>query len=152
MATPEQFAQELNRIALSIEPNTASVMRRVVGQLLEDVVRGTPVDTGKARSNWQVTLGAPSHTVIGPYAPGKKLGIGENSNANAAIAAGQAALRNITEGTLETPVVVSNSVFYIDTLRRGTSRQQPVDWVDIALRKAATSLRLTNLLQRGNRR
>jgi len=152
MATPEQFVVELNRIALSIEPNVASVMRRVVGQLLEDVVRGTPVDTGAARSNWHVSLGSPASGVIEPYSPGEKLGIGENANANAAIAAGLASLRGITENNLEQPVVVSNTVFYIDALRRGTSRQQPVDWVDLAMKRAATSLRLTNLLQRGTRR
>lgn len=152
MGTPEQFARELEGIILSIEPNTASVVRRVTTQLLEDCVRGTPVDKGVARSNWRVSLATPSTNVLSAYAPGQKLGIGETANAGAAIAAGSAVIRGINAQNVEGTVTVSNPVGYINDLRRGSSKQQPVDWVSIALARAQTSLRLTNILKRGPRR
>lgn len=152
MATPDQFAREMSRLALSIEPRVASVMRRVAGQLLEDLVRGTPVDTGRARSNWQVSVGTAPRGVRRPYSPGERLGISETSNANAAIAAGRLAIQRFTDKTLDAPLVIGNTVFYVDSLRNGSSGQQPVDWVSIALARARTSLRLTNILERGARR
>ena len=152
MATPEQFARDLNRIVNGIEPNLAAASRRILGQLLEDVVLGTPVDKGVARSNWRVSVDSPVTTPIQAYSPGSKLGIGERANANAAINAGRVALRAITPGTLPSQIFIGNAVGYINDLRRGSSRQQSVDWVEIALTKAAKSFRLTNLLSRGANR
>lgn len=110
--------------------NVSTVVRKVALAVDQAVVLATPVDTGRARSNWRVSLGSPPTGVIEPYAPGAKLGIGENANAAAAIAqaAGQVAQRR--EGQ---DIWISNNVPYIGLLNEGSSRQAPASFVEQAV-------------------
>jgi hypothetical protein len=86
----------------------------------QSVVLGTPVDTGRARSNWRVSVGAPVADVIEPYAPGKHLGRGEGANAQAAIQQGQAVIGSARSGK---PIYITNNVHYIGKLEEGHSPQ-----------------------------
>ena len=50
----------------SIEPNVNKLMKDVAMAVDEEVVRSTPVDTGRARANWQTTLNEPAQGVLYP--------------------------------------------------------------------------------------
>lgn len=99
------------------------------------IVLGTPVDTGAARSNHVVTLGSPFAGIIPPYAPGKKLGIGEAGNAQAAIAQGQSVIQQFDVGR-SSGIISANNLNYIGKLNAGSSAQAPAGFAARAAQAA----------------
>lgn len=76
--------------------------------LLERVVQGTRVDTGKAVSNWRVGIGQPTRSVVEPYVPGRG-GSTADANRNTAIAAGMSRISSKRPGN---EIFISNNVEY----------------------------------------
>lgn len=142
----QRFANYMRRVARGVVERSDLLTRRVATTALEDLVRGTPVDKGVARSNWRVSLNAPTTGVIPAYAPGRNLGIGENANASAAIAAGTSVIARVREGQT---IYISNSIPYLERLRNGHSQQQPRDWVAGSLVRARRLVTSARLIIRG---
>lgn len=143
MATIIQFSRNIRKIGSNIENNSVKLVKKVSKETLRELVEGTPVDTGEARSNWRVSVGGTKRSIIPPYAPGEHLGIQERRNAREAISAGIQEINTLKVGRYKrgtgeagSSVKISNNVPYIDDLRRGSSRQQPNDWVERAFSKA----------------
>lgn len=124
------FVRRINRRAANVRENVEHLRRAVATEMLSTVVRATPVDTGKARSNWKVGIGVPDTDVQDPYSPGMKLGLSESANASAAIAAGNAV---IAMSSPDDVLYISNSVPYINRLNDGYSKQAPAGFVERAL-------------------
>jgi hypothetical protein len=114
----------------SLRRNINLAKQNVALEVHRQVIVSTPVDTGKARSNWQASVGAEIDTEINPYAPGNRLGIGETANAAAAIAQGQSVIPTALPGQ---EIAISNNVYYIGLLNDGTSAQAPENFVQIAV-------------------
>lgn len=114
MATLLQFSQNIRKRGSQIQNETGATVKRAAKRALKVLITGTRVDTGLARSNWRVSLGGQTRSVIPPYNPGKKQGIGEAANRRAALAAGNAVLNRIGRGKLVQSVKITNSVYYID--------------------------------------
>lgn len=154
MATLLQFSRNIRKRGSQIENNSAALVKKVAKRTLKSLVEGTPVDKGVARSNWRVSLGNPTRSVIPAYAPGRKLGIGESQNARAAIQAGFAMINQLRVGAkfgtgqAGSAVFITNSIPYLDRLRNGYSAQQPNDWVQVALQEAQGEIATTRLLNR----
>jgi hypothetical protein len=117
-----QFSKNIRRRGRQFENSASELVRRMAKRTLRSLVLNTKADTGKARSNWRVGIGAPARAVIDPYNPypkGSKAdgqGIGESANAAAAIAAGNArinSVRGISGVGLTTGIFISNNVDYI---------------------------------------
>jgi hypothetical protein len=142
----QRFANYMRRVARGVVERSDLLTRRVAITALEDLVRGTPVDKGVARSNWRVSLNAPTTGVIPAYAPGRHLGIGETANASAAIGAGRAVIAQVREGQT---IYISNSIPYLEKLRNGHSLQQPRDWVNTSLIRARRLVTTARLIIRG---
>lgn len=89
------------------------IVRRTALDALRRIVRRTPVDTGRARGNWQVSLGEPAQGQLATL----------DTKGGATIAAGQQKLAQIGLGvaTGELPPIVwiSNNVPYILVLEEG---------------------------------
>ena len=94
------------------------------------VVVGTPVNTGRARSGWILSLGAASEKTRPPYAPGKNLGIGESANARGAIEQAQTTIKARAPGQ---DIYISNNVGHIVPLNNGTSSQAPAGFIEKAV-------------------
>jgi hypothetical protein len=118
-----QFSKNIRRRGRQVENAATALVRSMAKRTLRSLVLNTKVDTGKARSNWRVGVGAPTRAVISPYNPYPKKskangqGIAETANATAAIAAGNArinSLRGISGVGLKTALFISNNVDYID--------------------------------------
>lgn len=153
MGTLLQFSRNIRSHASRIENNSVKLVKKTSKRALRNLVLGTPVDKGVARSNWRVSLGAPTRAVIPAYSPGRHLGIGERANARAAIAAGNATIDRLRAGPTRrgagSAVYISNNIPYLDRLRAGYSGQQPDDWVSLALMEARLEIASTRLLSRG---
>lgn len=132
------FSRKIRVRAKGIPRDVNSVMRKVALVADQALVVRTPVDTGRARSNWLVSLGSSRSDVIAPYAPSSRAGISESANANAAISQGKAVISRRQPGQT---IYISNNVPYIRTLNNGSSAQAPAMFVQIAVSQAVGALR-----------
>ena len=153
MATLLQFGRNIRSRASRLENNSLRHTQRVSELVLRRLVLGTPVDTGKTRSNWRVSLGTPTRAVIPAYSPGKNLGIGERANARAAIMVGNATIRKLRIGQARrgtgqagSALFITNNYRSVPFLRQGRSSQQGFDWVDDALQVGLGHLRSVRFL------
>lgn len=161
MATLAQFSQNIRKRGSQIENAGTRVVKAVSKRALRALVAATPVDEGTARSNWRVGIGASTRGVISAYAPGKKLGIGESSNANAAIAAGIARINGVRGvsgrgGGLQTAIYITNNTEYIGNLSNGKglndgySPQAPAGFIEVAVAEARETIRNFRVFQTGS--
>lgn len=102
-ATREQVSQVTRRLSLSV---------------LTGVVLRTPVDTGRARGNWQTSVGV----AIG----GGETGILDKGGQDT-VSRGQ---QSIARQQGYTPVIIQNNVPYISRLNDGHSKQAPAGYVE----------------------
>lgn len=144
MVTLLQFSRNIRKRGSQVENAGTRVTQQVAKRALRTLVLNTPVDTGKARSNWRVGIGAPTSAEIDPYVPGRKLGIGERANAAATIAAGNRRIDTSSPGRgnrLGLAIYISNNVRYIDKLNSGSSLQHPGGFIDMAILESRLALR-----------
>lgn len=101
-------------------------MVKTSAQILSNLAVATPVDTGKARSNWRVSIGGPITSEIETFGPG--------STASAsAIAAGFSIFARYVPGQ---DIYIRNNVPYIGALNRGHSKQAPPGYIEAAVDRA----------------
>lgn len=113
------------------------IVRTVAIVADRELVLATPVDTGRARSNWVVSLGSPAELPIEAYVPGSK---GSTSGANSQAATNQAQ-EEINRRQTEQDVYISNNVDYIEHLNNGSSAQAPAGFVQAAIKRAVDAVR-----------
>ena len=151
MATLIQFSRNIRKRGRQVVNSGSRVVRGTAKVSLRSLVMATPVDKGVARSNWRVGIGAPTSSVIEAYAPGKKLGINETANANAAIRAGNArinAVQGVSGVGLKTAIWISNAVPYLNKLNRGSSSQAALGFIQTALLEAQLFIRGFRVFER----
>jgi len=86
-----------------------TVLRKTVLQILSGVVEATPVDTGRARANWQVSVGSSNPLVVDTITPDV---VGREMAVIATLKAGK-------------PVYIFNNVPYILVLEYGQYPNPP---------------------------
>jgi hypothetical protein len=106
------FSVDLNRAAQNIGRGLDETRRAVIIELYGSVIGDTPVDTGRARGNWQTTVGAPKDGEIEKRTM---------ASARAEVAA------NL--GQLGDTVYMTNNLPYIEFLEEGSSKQAPIGMV-----------------------
>jgi hypothetical protein len=154
MAAIVEFSRNIRKRASNIENGAVTLVKRVAKTALRELVNGTPVKTGRARSNWRVSVGGTATAVIEPRASVGKGGFAERTVASATIAEGIAKINTLSVGRSRfgtgqagASLRISNNVPYIDKLRGGSSTQQPNDWVAEAFMKAEAELAGARLLE-----
>jgi hypothetical protein len=118
----DQFKVQLRNFDKLTKEQTAALIKKVAFQVLKGVVEKTPVDTGRARGNWQVAV----DTGAGTAAIGRTDQSGDaeanlTEGTSVAIGDGFAALTRV--GPFST-VVIFNNVEYIVALEHGHSQRQ----------------------------
>lgn len=121
MATDKDLPRILAGISAAIPIGTLEGVRKVARAVGIRVVIFTPVDTGKARSNWIGTVGNPTGATITAYAPGKHLGRGESANRQGAINQISAAIRSLRPGQ---EFWIANNVDYIEDLNNSPQKSR----------------------------
>ena len=97
--------------------------KKITGEMLQQVVVQTPVDTGQARGNWRVSIGTIDTSTDSNLLD--RSGSGSISVGLRTIQAG---------GGLGKVVHISNSLSYMEKLNNGWSMQAPKNFVQIAFR------------------
>lgn len=142
-----EFQARMNLQARSLASGVDRLIRRVALAADEAAVTATPVDTGRARANWIVSIGSPSAEIVNSVAFGER-GSGAREAANTQAALDQAGdilfLRRPGQS-----VVIANNVEYIMYLNDGTSTQAPHGMLPAALKAAEAVIRRAKVLQGG---
>lgn len=113
-------------------------------EVLFHLVRDTPVDTGKAISNWQVGIGDAPTEELEAYVP-SDWGSTATPNRAAALSAGIRQIKGYKSGEGKAVHIVNNAK-HIDSLNRGHSKQAPRNFVQMAVlagRKAVQNVRVS---------
>jgi hypothetical protein len=110
-----------------VNAQTQQVATKLVEELIQSPPSGTPVDTSQALSNWQIGLGRPRRSFLGPHSPGKAGSTAGASRTQTRAAAVMAlAARKIGQ-----VIYISNNAPYIRRLAyEGHSKQSPPGWVE----------------------
>ena len=140
MGSLKDLSGKMRRLAKTIPVNVQRNLRQTVLVIDQAVVLGTPVDTGRARSNWIVGTG-PSTKAIDAYVPGKSA---STAAANVQAAINQA--RNFLDATDASVIYISNNLDYIQHLNEGSSAQAPAGFIEAAVQAGITFVRGWRLL------
>lgn len=145
MASLDQFSKEITRIGVEIAERSDATVRAAAIAIDQAVVTATPVDTGRARSNWIAEVDAPSRIVREPFVPGSLGSTGaENVRASTLDAARKIARYN---GDRNIFIAISNNLGYINSLNSGSSQQAPAGFVQFAVQAAAGVVRKARLVK-----
>lgn len=118
-AKQKSFEEALSAFADHLVPETVEILTKEVALTIVDrVTAKTPVDTGRARANWNVAIGADPDLVVT-----------ENEKRNP-VAEGQKVLEHLRPFEA---VTISNNVEYIGALERGHSLQAPTGMLGVTL-------------------
>jgi hypothetical protein len=116
----QSFGLQLARFVEKAKTNTDVVIRKVAVEMLDRIVDRTPVDTGRARANWQTTIGSPAMSPTGA----------EDKSGSSAKAAGGAVIASFNIGQT---VWLSNALPYAGRLEYGSSLQAPAGMVRVTV-------------------
>lgn len=107
-----QFSKQIAAFSQKSQDKANRVLRQCALDVLRRVVIGSPVDTGRFRGNWQVSLGAPM---------AKSLDTVDKSGGST-ISAGTNGIKNAIIGD---SIFIVNNLPYAIPLENGHSRQAP---------------------------
>lgn len=142
-----QFARRIRVIADRVEVEVDRIVKEAALAIDQTVVLATPVDTGRARSNWVVSTGGPVSGTREAYAPGTGLGRGEGANAAGALSQGRKAIASRSRGS---DIYIQNNLPYIGRLNEGSSAQAPANFVAKAVAVGVKAVRSRKVLGNGN--
>ena len=128
MATFDQLAVRLNRLALRSERGIERFVATIGTEIGRVIVPATPVDTGFARANWRPALNAPAATTTSALDP-----------------SGAATVARITvvsrQYRLGFALFLTNRTPYIGSLNAGSSGQAPAGFVQASVRRGVNIAR-----------
>lgn len=145
MASAEQqqhlfnFDRDLDRFARALQIELVTLMKKIGFDLLARIVSRTPVDTGRARASWVITIGDPSETVA-PPGEHKSYQTGDAPSPPAGVAAVDAAGGVLANVGPYDDIWISNNLPYIERLEHGHSGQAPEGMVALAIQETETEL------------
>lgn len=138
------LAKTMEVYATRVERNVPLVIQLVVKSLTPTLVYSTPVDTSRARVNWQAGINSvPGGTLFGkPDKPPSP-----DYGARTAIDAILATADTYAGGGY---IAIANNLPYIQKLNDGYSAQAPAAFVQLAVATGIRSLRGVRILRNGN--
>lgn len=117
------FSEDLKKFAGKVDPSV--VVQKVALDLFGRVILRTPVDSGRARANWQTSLGSPQEGEV------------ETVNNIPVGASGGSAFDEVAQVVSnyqgDESIFLSNNLPYTEVLENGSSSQAPAGMVKVTL-------------------
>lgn len=145
MAGLDDFAKQISRIAVEVEGNVEKAMKDCAHAVARSVIEATPVDTGRARSNWLAGLDQPVDGTVDAHVAGAK-GSTADANADAAIGAASDVI-DAFDIEKNAEIHLTNNLPYIQPLNDGHSAQAPVNFVERAVIEGLATVRGAKIIQ-----
>jgi hypothetical protein len=141
----DDFAGRMSRLSVQVEGNVEEAVKDCAKAVTRTVIDATPVDTGRARSNWTAELDQAFARLFPAHVPGEK---GSTAEANAEAAINQAnEVVNQFDITANREIHVANSLPYIGVLNDGHSKQAPAGFVQEAVMEGLATVRGAKILK-----
>jgi len=130
------FFSRMTSRGRQIEQALNEVKKDAALRIDRNLVYTTPVDTGRARSNWIASRGAPKYEQANPD--------------STAMASYHKSAQEISRSNRSDEVIyITNTLPYIVRLNEGYSAQAPAGFVQRSINSAASAVRGKKLLERG---
>lgn len=117
------FEQQMEKIIKDREKKALNIFRAVALQLFDRVIRRTPVDTGRARANWNAAIDNPDESVTDSTLPPQPA-------------------PTVFSADLGDTLYLTNNLPYISALEYGYSKQAPQGMVRVTVSELQQALRL----------
>lgn len=126
----KQFNREISRFAKKLVPEKVKLLqKRIVLDILHRIIEKTPIDTGRAGFNWQVTIGTKASGTIDISGEGSS-GAKRREISKEVMAKCRKALAKLKPFDI---VYITNNVNYIVYLEGGSSKQAAHGMVAVTL-------------------
>ncbi|MHA6642130.1 HK97 gp10 family phage protein [Mesorhizobium sp. A623] len=145
MAGLDGFSKRMSRISIEVEGGVEHAVKDCAGAVARSVISNTPVDTGRARSNWTAQMDATFAGLFPAHVPGVK-GSTATANAEVAIEKAEAVIEQF-DISKNSSIHISNSLPYIRALNDGHSKQAPADFVKLAVMDGLATVRNAKILK-----
>ena len=132
MSNLAKLARDLHILASELPEKANEVVRVFAIEALNNLILATPVDTGRARSNWFVNANNPDSSVS------------QNTDFNSNMSTQVGKLSKL-QGFES--VWISNNLPYIGVLNDGHSQQAPVGFVEKAVEAAGSAIANAKILR-----
>lgn len=129
-----QMPTVVNMVAQGMQAGMDAAVKSIVEAGIETIADQTPVDTTRAVSNWQTTIGSPASGEVPPVVPGSKGGTGASAARSAVKARARAAVSGLKGAK---SVYITNVVPYIGVLEYGDAKHRPSGMVSKGLQAMA---------------
>jgi hypothetical protein len=126
------FEDQLRAFQVKTERKLTQVGRKVALELFRRVIYKTPVDSGRARANWQVTIGAQASGTVEF----------DDTNGGATMSRATAASAGFKAGDT---IYLTNNLPYIRRLEEGYSQQAPAGMVALTVQEFAQVVKQISL-------
>lgn len=133
------WSLDLNKYADKCKKNLNDVKKEVAFSLYSSIVKKTPVDTGRARGNWHISVGQESFETFGTETKvsDKQKVKGKKGNSEGAKVVSTSALivggKEQIENSGDKPIFIQNNLPYIVALEYGHSKQAPNGMVGVTV-------------------
>lgn len=141
MGDLRSLAKAMRLTAEAVDNNAIAAVKSITEAIAVTLVYATPIDTSRARLNWQGTVGAPATTILSPYPEVPSSPNVGTSTAIASINEAAASYTGQPEG-----VFITNNVPYIQSLNDGSSSQAPANFVAMSVIAGINSAQNVKLL------
>jgi hypothetical protein len=131
-----QFNQDINKFRDRVPKDIfGNFILGLAMKLLRGIVLKTPVDTGRARANWQVNIGSITSDEVEQYNK-------SDGDADRTIERGAQKIESLREQGVGQIIYIYNNVHYIVDLENGTSSQAPSGMVAVTFAEIAAGFNI----------
>ena len=123
-----EFMRSFDANVKAAKQDYDQAFRAMALQLFGSIITRTPVDTGRARGNWQVTINSPANGTTENNDKGGQRTLAEGS-------------QTIASRSGDQSLYFTNNLPYIEPLENGWSEQAPAGMVRVTLTEFEQALR-----------
>lgn len=127
-----RFEVSLDKFAKQVNLDVVTVVKKLALDIFADIVSGTPVDTGRAMNNWNISIGSIDRSTTEKGGNPRSISTAKQGNA----------FRKLSSLQPFQKVWISNHLPYIGFLEDGSSDKAPNGWVEASIRNNLASVQL----------
>lgn len=132
------FTQDITRFVEKTKANGGQVLRKLAFDAFAGIIRKSPVDTGRFRSNWRIGVNKFDLTAV--YVAPKSTAKGGSSVTGLETAR---VLNTINDAKWGDFIAITNNLHYGPRLEEGWSRQAPTGMVRVTFEEVKAGLAKT---------
>ena len=133
------FTTHMEMLRKKYEKRLLALHKKFSTDVFRSVIMKTPVDTGRARANWNMNVGSIDYSVDDPEQYGESTG--KHKGNSAAPASPREKQLKLGKGDGEKVIYITNNLPYIGELENGHSTQAPRGMVSLTLNEVRSQFR-----------